>query len=270
MNPVTLAPGEFLNAIVESSDDAIIGKALDGTILSWNGGAERLYGYAPHEILGQNITTIVPPDRRDELDGIYQKLERGERISHFETVRVHKNGTRLDVSITVSPVRDAEGRVVGASAIARDIGGRKRADAERARLREEIINAQDALLAELSTPLIPLRKGVVVMPLIGSINSQRAAQMIAKLLEGVRSKAARVAILDITGVPEVDTHVAAALVNAAKAVRLLGAEVVVTGIRGRLAQVLVSLGVDLSGVVTRRDLQGGIEYAVELVNSPAA
>ncbi len=119
-----------LAAIVESSDDAIVGKDLDGGILSWNTGAERLYGYSAEEAEGKNISILVPGDRPNELSAILERVKRGERIEHYETVRMRKDGSRLDVSITISPLRDLSGTVVGASAITRDISEQKRADEE--------------------------------------------------------------------------------------------------------------------------------------------
>jgi PAS domain S-box-containing protein len=106
-----------LAAIVESSDDASIGKTLDGTILDWNRGAERLYGYTAAEVIGQPISILIPEDRPDELPAIIERLTRGERIEHFETERVARDGRRLSVSVTISPIRNAAGRIVGASAI---------------------------------------------------------------------------------------------------------------------------------------------------------
>jgi len=128
---------DLLAAIVDSSDDAIISKTLDGVITSWNKGAERLFGYTREEAVGQHITLIIPEDRRDEEVRIIERLRRGERVDHFETVRRRKDGTMLDLSLTISPVKDAAGRVVGASKVARDITERKQiqqALAERARL----------------------------------------------------------------------------------------------------------------------------------------
>jgi PAS domain S-box-containing protein len=117
-------------AIVENSDDAIISKNLDGIILSWNPGAERLYGYTAAEAIGQPVTMLIPSDRPDEEPRILAQIRRGERVDHYETVRRHKDGTLVDVSLTVSPVRDTGGRIVGASKIARDITGRKKAEKE--------------------------------------------------------------------------------------------------------------------------------------------
>jgi PAS domain S-box-containing protein len=118
----------LLAAIVESSHDAIVSKNLNGVITSWNKGAERLFGHTAEEAVGQNITLIIPPERRDEERMIIEQLARGERVDHFETVRRRKDGSLLDVSLTISPMRDASGRVVGASKLARDITERKRAE----------------------------------------------------------------------------------------------------------------------------------------------
>jgi PAS domain S-box-containing protein len=116
-----------LVSIVQSSDDAIISKSLDGVILSWNAAAERLFGYTAEEAVGQPVTMLIPADRQDEEPGILARLRRGERIDHYETVRQHKDRSLLDISLTVSPVRDAAGRIVGASKIARNITDRKEA-----------------------------------------------------------------------------------------------------------------------------------------------
>jgi PAS domain S-box-containing protein len=111
----------LLSAIVGSSDDAIIGKTTDGIITSWNPAAQRMYGYAPDEILGNSIKVLSPPERVGEIDDILDKISRGERIVHFQTVRRRKDGTTLPVSVTISPIHDHEGVVIGASSIARDI-----------------------------------------------------------------------------------------------------------------------------------------------------
>ena len=124
-----LQPDEMqalLAAIVESSDDAIVSKSLEGVILTWNSGAQRIFGYTAAEAIGQSINLIIPPERRQEEREILRRLRRGERIDHLETVRVAKDGQRLDISLTVSPVRDAKGRIVGASKVARDITERRR------------------------------------------------------------------------------------------------------------------------------------------------
>jgi len=120
----------WLAAIVESCDDAIIGKTREGIITSWNRAAERMYGYSAAEAVGQPITLLFPPDRQDEFASIMERITRGERIDHFETTRVRKNGSILPVSVTVSPIHESEGQIIGASAIARDITEQKRLEAE--------------------------------------------------------------------------------------------------------------------------------------------
>jgi len=123
-----------LAAIVDSSDDAIVSKTLDGVITSWNRGAERIFGWTAAEAIGRHITMIIPHERRAEEEDVLARIRRGERVDHYETVRVTRDGRLLDVSLTVSPVRDAAGRVVGASKIARDVTERRRLEAERDRL----------------------------------------------------------------------------------------------------------------------------------------
>jgi PAS domain S-box-containing protein len=118
----------LLSSIVESSEDAIVGRTLEGRIVSWNPAAERLYGYSAEEAIGRSVSLIVPPERRDELPGILVRLHHGHRISNFETVCLTKAGRRVDVSLTVSPIKDTSGRVTGAASTARDISGRLRAE----------------------------------------------------------------------------------------------------------------------------------------------
>jgi PAS domain S-box-containing protein len=127
----------FLAAIVESSDDAIITKTLDGTITSWNRSAELLYGHSAAEALGRPISLIIPPDRPDELPSIMARLRRGERVDHYETVRIRKDGERLDVSVSISPVRNEAGTIVGAASIGRVISERTRAERERRALEQQ-------------------------------------------------------------------------------------------------------------------------------------
>jgi PAS domain S-box-containing protein len=127
-----------LAAIVVSSDDAIVGKTLDGCVTSWNAGATRIFGYEPKEMIGQSIIKIIPPELRQEEDEILAKLKRGEHIAHYETVRLAKDGRRLNISLSVSPVLDKTGRIIGASKIARDVTEKKRVEAIQRVLIEEL------------------------------------------------------------------------------------------------------------------------------------
>jgi PAS domain S-box-containing protein/excisionase family DNA binding protein len=181
-----------LAAIVESSDDAIIGKTLEGIIVDWNRGAEQLYGYTAAEVIGRPISLLIPGDRPNELPAIMEQLKRGERIEHYETERVTKHGRRISVSVSISPIRNAAGRLVGASAIARDISERRRAEQEREMLlareqharaeTEAALRLRDEFLSiashELRTPLATL-KGHAQLVLrrldrVGQLEPQRA------------------------------------------------------------------------------------------------
>jgi PAS domain S-box-containing protein len=159
-----------LGAIVESSDDAIISKDLNGIITSWNSSAERLFGYTAEEAIGRSITLVIPPDRLEEEPKILERLRRGERVDHFETVRMRKDGSRFDISLTISPIKNAAGKIVGASKIARDITDRKQAEAAlrdyAARLRQADRHKDEflAILAhELRNPLAPIRTAVEML-----------------------------------------------------------------------------------------------------------
>ena len=147
----------WLASIVETSDDAIITKRIDGLIVSWNPAAQRLLGYSAEEIIGQSIMTIIPPELREEEKHIMERLRRGERIEHFDTVRLTKQGQHVELSLTISPLKNSEGEVVGASKIARDVGRRKALEKrllDEYRLKDEFL----AMLAhELRNPLAPLR-----------------------------------------------------------------------------------------------------------------
>jgi PAS domain S-box-containing protein len=153
---------------VESSDDAIISTTLDGLIVSWNQGAERLYGYTAQEIVGKPLSLLVPNDHPDEAPSLMERIKHDELIEHLETVRVRKDGSRVDVSLTISPVKNPEGKIIAASKIARDITARKLHEAA---LREEDRRKNEflALLAhELRNPLAPLRSGLQVLRLAAS------------------------------------------------------------------------------------------------------
>ena len=127
-----------LASIVESSDDAIISKDLDGTITSWNKSAERIFGYTAEEVIGKPVTILIPPDRRDEEAAIIERIRSGQRIEHYETVRLGKQGNTIEISLTVSPIKNALGKIIGASKIARDITERKRAEEAQRRAEQEL------------------------------------------------------------------------------------------------------------------------------------
>ena len=212
-------------------------------------------GYSASEIVGDGrvfLSCLHPDDAQRMVKGLEKLLKDGQHDLKYRFR--HKDGSYRWMHDERKLIRGAEGEPVEILGAWRDITESVRD--------EELIKTQANALTELSTPLIPISDHVVVMPLIGTMDSQRAAQVLETLLDGVSARRASVAIVDITGVSVVDTHVANALLQAAKAVRLLGAEVVLTGIRPDVALTLVSLGLDLTGIVTKGTLQAGIVHAM--------
>jgi PAS domain S-box-containing protein len=191
-----------LAAIIDSSDDAIVSKSLDGVIASWNRGAERMFGWSADEAIGRHITLIIPEDRHSEEYEVLARIRRGEVIDHFETIRVTKDGRLRNISLTVSPVKDATGRIVGASKIARDITDRRRAEderdralarAEEAREKAEVASrAKDDLIAtvshELRTPLNSIL-GYARMLQSGNLDATRASHAVTVIIRSATAQA---------------------------------------------------------------------------------
>ncbi len=255
----------LLNAVLENSSSVIYVKDVLGRYILINRRAEQLLRRSRVEILGRSDAELFPTEDAEPASQRDQAIvSRGEPEDYEEQVR-DADGTVRDFLTTKFPLTDASGAVTGVCGISTEITERKRAAEERAALQQQVIEAQRAALRELSTPLIPLAEGVLAMPLIGTIDAARAAQILETLLDGVAAQRARVAILDITGVKLVDAQVASALLNAARAVRLLGAQVILTGIRAEVAQALVHIGADLGDLTTRSTLQSGIATALKLL-----
>ena len=139
---------ERLAAVVESSDDAIIGQSLDGTIFAWNSGAGKLFGYSSSQAVGEPIQMLLPPELANEESEILERIRNGVRVKHFETVRVRKNGTRVHFSVTMSPIRERSGAIIGTSQIARDITERMCAEEMRERLAAEVESSDDAIIGK--------------------------------------------------------------------------------------------------------------------------
>jgi len=195
----------LLGAIVDSSDDAIVSKDLNGIITTWNKGAERLFGYTPLEVVGRPITILIPADRLAEETHILERLKAGARVDHFETIRVRKDGSHLDVSLTISPVRSADGRIVGASKIARDITERRRAEEALRHAKqaaEAASHAKDEFLAmlghELRNPLGAIHGAVSVLNLKGKADGETA--QLRKIIDRQAAHLARLLddLLDVT------------------------------------------------------------------------
>lgn len=228
----------------------------------------KLLRYTQEEMqaLGTNLLQhLMPPDDFAQLGAIQQRIASaadGEVVQVEYRMRdKHGNLHWLQDQCAVF-ARDTQGHMTEYVGAILDITANKEAEEERAAWQQQVIEAQKSALYELSTPLIPIADNIVVMPLIGAIDSTRVQQVMETLLEGVSMYQATTVILDITGVQVVDTQVANAFVRAAQAVKLLGAQVVLTGIQPQIAQTLVHLGVDLEGIIAQSTLQAGIAFAL--------
>lgn len=247
--------------LLDLAQDAILVRSVDGKILYWNKGAERVYGYSRAEAVGSVAQTLLSPRLPKNIAEIDRELQangswEGE-ISH-----TRRDGTQAIVSSRWVLKRDADGAAKSVLELNTDITARREAEEAYAQKQEALIRAQALAIAELSTPLIPISDEILVMPLVGVMDSNRVNQVMENLLNGLSSSRGQYAILDITGVSVVDTQVANALIRSAHAARLLGAEVILTGIRPEVAQTLVSLGAGLGEIVTCGTLQSGIAYAL--------
>jgi rsbT co-antagonist protein RsbR len=254
-----------LSRLVETSSDFIAFSSPDGREAYVNTAGRALVGLdADRDINSIPITDYHSPEDAAFLQQAIlptiaeQGIWKGEfRFRHFKT------GENIPASYALFQIKDPmTDEITALGCVARDIREQKKQEAEHAALQQQVIEAQRSALRELSTPLIPITDNVVIMPLIGTIDSGRAQQVMEALLEGVAQYQAELAIIDITGVSIVDTQVAQALVSAAQAVRLLGAQVMLTGIQPQIAQTLVHLGIDLNAIQTRGNLQTGIAAAL--------
>lgn len=246
---------QIFRTVVERSPDGVSFVSPEGVITYGNAAMKALLGY-DDDYVGSPVSIVFAGDDDKPRQIIEQVVEHGTWKGPH--TYYHKDGTPIQVHISVFDIRDADGNIIAFPGIVRDLTDVKQAEAERTALQQQVIEAQRDALRELSAPLLPITDRVVILPLIGTIDSQRAQQIMETLLEGVAHHQADTAILDITGVQVVDTQVANALVQTAQAVRLLGATVVLTGIGPAMAQTLVSLGADLSSIETRGSLQRGI------------
>lgn len=261
----------LFEALVENASDSILVYDMDGMIQYANPAAQRMLHIEPSDTLvGRSMNQITTTDEYAQVMGEIAQQVRSSGVWHGLLHLKRFDGQVFPSQQSIFSLTDPISRMVRQASIGRDITDQLRMEQERVALQEQIIQAQQAALRELSMPLIPITDELVAMPLIGSVDSRRAQQVLETLLEGVSEKHASFAILDITGVPVVDTQVANALIRTAQAVQLLGAQMILTGIRPEVAQTLVGLGTDLRGIVTRSSLQAGIAYATKRMAEPLA
>lgn len=252
---------EKLLTLLDNAPNRIFLKDLDHRIIFVNKRFAEHRNGVPEDFIGLTEHDLFSPEGAATLLAVEARiLETGqpdEREEQLETPRgmrwVHSNKF---------PIHDEKGACVGMGAFITDITERRHLDEERLALQEQVIEAQQATLRELSTPLLPLTEGVLAMPLIGAIDSIRASEILETLLRGISERRAHTAILDITGVREVDIQTADALVGAARAARLLGARVILTGVSPAVARTLVTLDANLEGIAILATLASGIAHAL--------
>jgi rsbT co-antagonist protein RsbR len=263
-NPASPAPApttdDSFRLFVESVRDyAIVMLDPAGHVVSWNPGAERIKGYRREEIVGKHFSCFYPADAV-ERGAPEQELKLAAEEGRFEDEgwRVRKDGKPFWASVVITAMRDKDGKLRGFGKVTRDMTERKQI--------EERLQQQGREIMELSTPVMQVWQGVVVAPLIGSLDSQRTQQFMERLLNRIVETNSPMALVDIMGVPTIDTQTAQHLVETISAVRLLGAQVVLTGVQPAIAQTLVHLGIDLSDITTRSSLAAGLLVALNMLD----
>jgi rsbT co-antagonist protein RsbR len=255
--------------IVEDQTELICRFRLDGTLTFVSEAYCRYFAKTREELVGHRFSPFIPEEDRQYVADQFTKLGPDHPVVHSEHRVVRPDGAIRWLHWTNRAPLGEGGPGAEFQAVGVDVTERREAEDQVRSLNADLeLRVADKtrelreMVRELSTPLIPVADQVIAMPLIGILDSARAAAALETLLQGVTAHRATTAVLDITGVSVVDSQVAAALIRAAQAVRLLGAEVVLTGIRPQIAQTLVALGVDMDGVVTLRTLQEGIAFAL--------
>jgi PAS domain S-box-containing protein len=249
---------ELLQMLIDNvADYAITLLDPSGKVMTWTSAAERLKGWQAHEIIGQHFSRFYPAD--DVAAGKTDaELKAAARDGRFEDEgwRVRKDGTRFWANVVITCLKDSDGTIRGFGKITRDLSERKANE-------EKIRRQAQEILEMAAVPVVQVWEGVVLVPLIGTLDSQRTQQLMERVLNRVTETNSPVALLDITGVPSIDTQTAQHLIETTAAVRLLGAEVILTGVRPAIAQTLVHLGIDLSNITTRSSLSAGLRVALE-------
>ncbi|WP_437502202.1 PAS domain-containing protein [Sorangium sp. So ce1099] len=251
----------LLEAIIDNAPLLIYARDTEGRFTVANRQVEASLGKPRGAVLGHRPHDFVPREFADRFD-VQDREAMGSSAPMVVEDRLEMpDGTHVYMT-TKFALRDDEGKATGVCGISADITERVRAEEQNLRLHEQMFRVREETLRSISTPLLPIASGVLVMPLVGNMTRERADQVIEVLLHGISDQQARIALLDVTGMPEAGEEVTDALVRAARSVRLLGAEVVITGIRPSVAQALVGLAADLGGIVTKGTLERGVAYAL--------
>jgi rsbT co-antagonist protein RsbR len=261
---------DIFTHVVQKAPAVISRITPNGDMIYANGACEQVIGKTSAQVKGTNILPLLyPGELWAQVEEYFRIAGSGGDVRDYEmTIRTHTGELRT-LAWNSYHRFGADGALVEVVSFGVDVTERLRGEAERKQLQDEIIAVQAATLAELSTPIIPITAEIVAMPLIGTIDGPRAQRIMESLLAGIIETRARTAILDITGVATVDTQVADALLRAARAVRLVGADVILTGMGPEVAQTLVSLGTNFEGITTLATLQSGIAFAMNGASAKA-
>jgi PAS domain S-box-containing protein len=254
----------IFRALAENATDAVFMASMKGKITYANRTGYELFGYEYEQqaLIGKGIEDLTSKEEQELLTQKILPLVRKTGSWRGELKQKRQDGSCFDTYMTIFIIQDKNGQPMAQTAIIRNITEQKQAEAERERLQQEVIEAQRQTLKELSTPVIPVMDRIIVMPLIGSVDSIRAIDITRSLLAGISQHRAKVVILDVTGVPIVDSGVANHLNKTIQAARLKGARTIVTGISDAVAETIVDLGIDWGDVETLSDLRTGLIVAL--------
>jgi len=260
----------LLEVVIDNAPLLIYARDTEGRFTIVNAKTARFLNGDRDAMLGKSIHDLLPQDVADMFQAQDLETMKSKIPVTIEDHVPEPDGPHVYIT-TKFALRDEEGRATGVCGVSMDITERVRAEETSRRLQEELLRVQEETIRAISTPLLPIAEGVLVMPLVGEVTRERAAQVIETLLAGVSSQQARIVILDVTGVPQAaGMAVTDAVFRAARSVRLLGAEIVLTGIRPSVAQALVEMDADLGGIVTLSTLERGVAYALAARGASAA
>lgn len=257
---------DFHARLLDAVEQAVIATDLEGRIIYWNRYASELYGWTAEEVVGRSVLELVPsPTSIEEARELMKELAKGDTWhGEFEVQR--KDGSTFTAYVADSAVFDGDEQI-GVVGVSMDVTERKREEEQREHLLQSL-EREHRLVRELSTPILRVGERVLLLPLMGLLDDRRANFITDALLKGIRDERARTVVLDLTGVGEMYRQAADWLIGLVYAARLLGSEVILTGVSTEVAQTLVSLGTDLSRLSVAGDLQSGLEIALGMGGGP--